>query len=149
MRVPGFDDVLRRIREAGEGRHGQGIGDRQVAEVERKLGVTLPPGYRSFLREFGWLSAAGTEVFGLGEDVPSSLDLRAVAEEAHRVGLPPHAVPFARDAAGAIYCLDTTHSGPYESPVYRWRPEGSADDVLEYMGHDFASWLWMRLAEEP
>lgn len=149
MRVPSFQEVLRRLREAGQGRHGRGVDEQQVAEVERRLGVTLPPAYRSFLREVGWLSSAGTDVFGLGEDISSDRDLRTAAAEARRDGLPPQALPFARDASGEIYALDTTHTGPYESPVYRWRPDASADAALEYAGHDFASWLWLRLAEEP
>jgi hypothetical protein len=40
------------------------------------------------------------------------------------------------------FCLDAAHVGPYESPVSRWAPGGE----LEYVAHDFASWLWMRLA---
>jgi hypothetical protein len=147
VRVPSFDDVLRRLREAGQGRHGTGADERHVAQLEQELRVTFPEGYRSFLREVGWLSFTGTEVLGLGEDVPPGLDIRAVADEAHRGGLPQNLVPFARDASLGIYCLDAAHSGPYESPVYRWQPE-AAVEAAEYVAHDFSSWLWMRLAGE-
>jgi hypothetical protein len=116
-----------------------------VAEAERDLGVALPPCYGIFLRRIGWASTGGISVFGLGSGVPPDIDLRRVI--AWRKDLPGSAVPFARDAAGAIYCLDGSYSGPYESPVYRCEPGASGDKALQYEGHDFASWLWMRLAE--
>jgi hypothetical protein len=147
MRVPGLEEVLQRLREAGDARHGRGAEEREVAEVEQGLGLSLPPGYRSFLLQVGWASVGGIAVFGLGEGVPSDLDLGTVVATARRQGLPRNLVPFSRDEDRAIYCLDATHSGPYESSVSRWHPGASADDALEYAGHDFASWLWMRLAE--
>jgi hypothetical protein len=147
MRVPGLEEVLQRLREAGDARHGRGAEEPEVAAVERSLGLTLPPGYRSFLLQMGWASAGGIAVFGLGEEAPADLDLRTLVAAARRQGLPRNLVPFSRGEGGAIYCLDAAHKGPYESPVYRWHPGASADDVLEYAGHDFASWLWMRLAE--
>lgn len=146
MRVPDIEDVLRSLRDVGDARYGSGAEEHEVAEVEQSLGLILPPGYRAFLLQVGWASARGIAVFGLGEGVPSDLDLRTVVAE-ERPSLPMNAVPFARDEGGAIFCLDAAHSGPYESPAYRWHPEASAEDALEYAGHDFASWLWMQLAE--
>ena len=146
MRVPDVEDVLRSLRDVGDARLGSGAEEHEVAEAERNLGLILPAGYRTFVLQVGWAWARGIVVFGLGEGVPHDLDLRTVVAGA-RPGLPPNAVPFARDVGGALLCLDAVHSGPYESPAYRWHPEAYGGDALEYAGHDFASWLWMQLAE--
>lgn len=146
MRVPDVEDVLRGLRDVGDARHGSGAQEGEVTDLERSLGLVLPAGYRTFVLQVGWASALGIAVFGIGEGVPPDLDLRAVAAEV-RPSLPANAVPFARDESGAVFCLDAAHSGPYESPVYRWHPGASMEEALEYAGHDFASWLWMRLAE--
>ena len=147
MRVPGLEEVLRRLSDTKGARFGRGVEEPEVADTERRLGVTLPPGYRSFLLQIGWARADRVDVFGLGNDVPADLDLRTHAAE--RLDLPANIVPFARDDDGAVYCLDAAHSGPYESPVYRRGSGTSADAAPEYAGHDFASWLWMRLDEPP
>lgn len=149
MRVPGLEQVLQRLLETGDARHGGGADELTVAALERTLGLTLPPGYRSFLRRIGWASVGGTAIFGPAEGVPADLDVRAAVAAARSQGLPGEMVPFGRDSDGVIHYLDAAHSGPYESPVYRWRPERPADDALEYAGHDFASWLWMRLSQAP
>ena len=148
MRVPGLEEVLRRLPDTKGARLGRGVEEPELADTERRLGVTLPPGYRSFLRRIGWATVDRVAVFGLGDDVPADLDLRTRAAET-APDLPANMVPFARDDDGVVYCLDAAHSGPYESPVYRWGSGTSAEAAPEYAGHDFASWLWMRLAETP
>jgi hypothetical protein len=148
MRVPGLEEVLRRLPDTKGARFGRGVEEPEIADTERRLGETLPPGYRSFLRQVGWAVVAGVAVFGLGDDVPADLDLRSRAAETTPV-LPAHFVPFARDDDGVAYCLDAAHSGPYESPVYRSGSGASAEAEPEYAGHDFASWLWMRLDATP
>jgi hypothetical protein len=145
MRVPDVDEVIQRLREVGEASLGDGADDGTIAEAERALGLTFPGGYRTFLRQVGWARVTGLEVLGLGEGVPADLDVRAVVA-GMQGSLPANALPFARDE-GTIFCLDAKHQGPYESPVYRWRPEAPSTDSLEYVGHDFASWVWMRLDE--
>ena len=146
MQVPSFDDLLRRLREMPAGESGTGVDEQEVAEAERELGVSFPPGFRSFLREIGWLAAVETEVFGLGEEISPRMNVRTITAEMRGQGLPSSAVAIARDTAGAVYCLDASYSGPYESPVYRWQPAEATESPLEYVGHDFSSWLWMRLA---
>lgn len=123
-----------------------GIDENALTELEQGLGVTLPGGYRTFLRHLGWLSAPTVEVFGAGADLPSELDLRARSDEARSDGVPPHLIPFAREPGGGIHFVDTSHEGPYESPVY----DGVAGEpsAPAYGGHDFASWMWMHL-EDP
>jgi hypothetical protein len=145
VRVPSADDLIRRIRDVGIGRHGVGIDENTLTELEQGLGVSLPGGYRSFLRQLGWLSAPTVEVFGAGADLPAGLDLRARSAQARSDGVPPHLVPFAREPNGGIHYLDTSHEGPYESPVYDGLAGEPAAPV--YGGHDFASWLWMRIDE--
>lgn len=146
MRVPGIEEVLRRLPDIKGARLGRGVEELELAHTERRLSVTLPPGYRSFLRRIGWAKVDRVAVFGLGDDVPADLDLRTRAAE---LDLPANMVPFARDDDGVVYSLDAAHSGPYESPVYRWGSGTSADTAPAYDGHDFASWLWMRLDEPP
>jgi hypothetical protein len=146
MRVPGLEEVVRRLREIHGARFGQGAEEREVADAERRLGLVLPPGYRSFLLQIGWATEGRIAVFGLGEQVPADLDLNTVALALRRT-LPEQMVPFARDDDGVVYCLDATHSGPYESPVFRCGTPASHDAPPEQAGHDFASWLWMRMAE--
>jgi hypothetical protein len=145
MRVPDVDAVLESLRDLGDARYGDGAEEREIAEVEQRLGLVIPAGYRGFVRQVGWASAGGLEILGLGARVPPELDLREVIADVGE-DLPANAIPFAREE-GELYCLDAAHEGPYESPAYRWDREAPADQALVYAGHDFASWLWMRLAE--
>ena len=72
----------------------------------------------------------------------AEVDLVGATNDARAGGLPANAFVVARDPSIPAFCLDAAHVGPYESPVYGWQVGGQ----LEYVAHDFASWLWMRLA---
>ena len=48
--------------------------DGQIAHVEKRLGIVLPPSYRSFLRRFGHASWFGGAVYGVYNPAPGVVD---------------------------------------------------------------------------
>ena len=134
MRVPGPDELGRRLHGSSGALRGTGASEEVLAEAEKELGGQLPTGYRRYLQEFGWGSAGEVQVLGLGPDVPAAYDLLGVRRSLGDA-LPPDFVPVARDASGVLL-LNLAHEGPYDSPVYRLA------DPPEYLAHDFSSWLW-------
>jgi hypothetical protein len=142
VQVPGIDQVVEQIVAMPGARRGSGASEEEVAVVERWLGASLPPGFRTFLLRVGWLVLPDLEVLGAGADVLPEVDLVGATNDARAGGLPANAFVVGRDPSTPAFCLDAAHVGPYESPVYRWQVGGQ----LEYVAHDFASWLWMRLA---
>lgn len=117
----------------------------QVEDAERRLAVRLPESYRAFLSEFGWGRFADDEIYGLGSDVPSHLDLvrNAVAEQTVMEPLMPHGlVPVMNDGAGNHYCLNTRSFCGNECPVVFWDHELAQD---EFISPSFDLWLITRL----
>jgi hypothetical protein len=144
MRVPGGEEAATRLRAFPDARVGSGATDREIADAELELGVRFPAGYRTFLLGAGWAVAGELRLYGLGEDVPEELDVRVASAAA---GAPSRgrSIPVARDGDDPL-CLDATHEGPYDSPVYRCTAAG-AFRREDYVAHDYPSWLWMRLAQ--
>ena len=146
VRVPSADDLIRRIRDARIGRYGVGIDENALAELEQGLGVLSLCGL-SQLPEAARL-AVSSDRRRVWRRCRSPV--RARPQGTERAGSerrrPSALVSFAGEPNGAIHFLDTSHEGPYESPVYDGRAGEPAAPVYAG-GHDFASWLWMRIDE--
>ena len=137
MRVPGPDEVGRRLQKVTGAHQGTGATEDVVLEAEEQFGGRFPPSYRHYLREFGWGKAGEVQILGLGPGVTPESDLRQVGRQLGP-DLAHGFVPVARDRSGVLL-LNLSHEGTYESPVYR------LGDPPEYVAHDFSSWLWMAL----
>lgn len=74
MSVQDYRTAVEILRHSGIEIFSSGGGsDADVAAIERRLGVLLPPSYKAMLSEFGNLSFEGVEIYGW---VPSGLDAR-------------------------------------------------------------------------
>ena len=86
--------------------------------AERQLGVRFPDDYVSFLREFGALSAAGVQVYGLfdghGDGPPlweSVVDVTKKLRALGQMGTEcPAFVAISDDGTGIYFFLDTSMS---------------------------------------
>jgi cell wall assembly regulator SMI1 len=105
--------------------------EKQIARLEKKLGVKLPGAYRSFLASCGAADIEAQEINGIpGEDEEIGLDLVEFVEEFREgfPGWPDHMIPIMDDGRGGAFCLDL--SGAPTSP---------ADDCpVAYFEHEFA-----------
>ena len=70
-----FEQLCHRLYGYAGLEHARGATDSQIVEVERVLGVKLPDDYVLFLREFGWISLEGLELYGVGDGVPAPWEL--------------------------------------------------------------------------
>lgn len=143
-----FSELTRRLCEFEDVQLAGGATDVEVSGAEEKLGPRVEGTYRDFLRRFGWGSFADIEIFGLGDDVPSHLDLLQVTEsERHELEsrLQPHLVPLSNDGAGNLYCLDTRVSD--EPPVVFWDHEAPSSQTPAVVAAGFATWLIESLVE--
>jgi len=118
----------------------------QTSLAQRLPWGSLPESYRRFLRDFGWVSIDGDEIFGLGADVPSHLDLVRITQSERtqfRPYLPPHLAPLLNDGAGNHYCLDTRRSSGKGRPVVFWNHEHELAEQQDPADEtdDFVTWL--------
>ncbi|WP_437278067.1 SMI1/KNR4 family protein [Sorangium sp. So ce375] len=135
-------DELRTLFDESPSRSvGRGAEDSEVAAAEQRLGIKLDGGYREFLRIYGWGGIGSVELYGLGSDVPSYLDLVCIAESERREmspRLPEYLVPIMNDGGGNLYCLDIRVEEPL---VVLWDHEAGEGQEPSVEGSSFVEWL--------
>jgi cell wall assembly regulator SMI1 len=122
-------DYLRLIEEH-DGELAGPAPEKQIARVEKKLGVKLPGAYRSFLASCGAALIEGQEINGIPGKAEIGLDVVEYTEELREdmPGWPDHMIPICDDGRGGAFCLDL--SAPTSAP---------ADDCpIAYFEHEFA-----------
>lgn len=120
---------------------GRGASDVEICHAEALLALRIPEDYRWFLTEFGWGGAGSWELFGLGVDVPSFLDLVKITQSERsdmRPRLQRHLLPIMNDGGGNLYCLDTSMDAP---SVVFWDHTQNEDQTPEIEATDFLTWL--------
>lgn len=138
------------LRTLGTKDHGSGANEEEIAGAERAIGVQLPEDYKLFLRDLGWGGAGHWELYGLGEDVPSHLDL---VDNTHfhrterQVPVPATLVPIMDDGGGNAYCFDTERTKNGRAPIVLWYLELEEDQVPEDVAPEFASWFQERVQQ--
>jgi cell wall assembly regulator SMI1 len=123
---------------------GIGVTTKEINQAEMSIGVPFSKSYRQFLQEFGWARFAHQELYGLGSDVPSYLELvRNTNAERNqmRPSLLRYLVPLMNDGSGNHYCLDTRMMRNSECPVVLWNHELGEDQHLEFVSDTFDTWL--------
>ena len=154
---------------------GPSLTDRDIANVERQLGVSLPPDYAAFLREhngghpepsvfrvYDEEPPAGSSSYtervlafflGLSRDEYNDL-LDSAKFFENRV--PPELLAVGRDVFGNLICLAV--SGPNRGKIYWWFHEEEAEedepptyDNIYFVANSFAEFLdtLTELPEKP
>jgi SMI1-KNR4 cell-wall len=115
-----------------------------IDRAERALGP-LPPDYRAFLAEFGWIGVGPLEVTGLGAGIPAYLDVVEVTQsERAEGGLPARLVVLANDGYGNLVCIDTASEA-----IALWDHETSGDEGAVPLAETFSAWLLHALRALP
>lgn len=138
-----FDDLATRLAADPNGEFGGGASEAEIDRAAQALGVPIVGGYRAFLRRFGWGGIPGYVFYGLGEGVPSYLDLVAMTQSERTEMFPPiprHLLPIMNNGAGDHFCLDTGASES-EPPIVTWYHEDGPAQDPEHAGSDFVAWL--------
>lgn len=115
-------EFLDEYRDAPAVRWGQGASDDQIDSAVARVG-DLPPDYKVFLRQYGWLEMFGDYVFGLGSELPPWANVVQATEDERTMHdpLPPGHVAIFNDGAGNISCLSTSEvASEGTSRVYVW-----------------------------
>ncbi|WP_152046928.1 SMI1/KNR4 family protein [Aureimonas psammosilenae] len=127
-----FAVALQRLRENGLQPKGLGTYDESdVARLETRLGVRLPPSYRAMLLDFGSLRFEGMEFYGL---VPGGHDAVGIpnvvfATESDRASgaISPAMVHINQSGYGPFFVLDcSAPDDEGEAPVYEIQISGTA-----------------------
>lgn len=82
---------------------GTPVTDKEIAEAEKKLGVSLPKDYIIFLKQYGGLTLNYMEVYGIKGN-PSSVNM-TLAERKHDETIPKTHIVISDVGNGDIYCL--------------------------------------------
>lgn len=121
-----------------------------IADAERRLGVAFPASYRAFLATLGWIEGANVQVNGLGDGVPSDLNLILETERERtdlRPFIPTHLISIWNDGTGSHYCLDLARARDGDCPVVYWEHELDGDQQPETVAKAFEAWLVGRIEE--
>jgi SMI1 / KNR4 family (SUKH-1) len=116
-----------------------------IAKVEEKLGVTFPPTYRRFLREYGGGPFAGCTFYGVFDDdfdAPGAFDVVSETLDLRRESrFPENIVPVYDFGDGDLACLELS-ADRSEAPVIGVTPgfpvEASERDEV---ASDFGTFL--------
>ena len=139
-----IEEALVKLEECGCRRAiPQSLVDESIMlDVERSLGVRLPPSYKKFLitaRDYG---LNFEEFLWPGSD----RDLITTNREEHAAELPDFLVSFLSDGYGTQVCFDTRspdRNGEY--PIVEWEREMLKNEVqeqdLEQIASSFPQWL--------
>ncbi|MBY5920189.1 SMI1/KNR4 family protein [Ferrimonas balearica] len=118
--------------------------EQQVRAFEQRHRLMLPPIYRAFIMELGYLNPGGLELLRLSCPQCPDLDLETLLHKARRRGLPNELLPFVHHD-GQHYCFDLGTPEPEHGVVF-WHPDGEAGmDTWQ----DFEQWVefcWLPLA---
>lgn len=129
---------------SGDKSLGAGCSKEIIFSAEAVLNVKIAGSYRQFLNRYGWADIGSNELYGLGDDMPSHLELVSNTfwerNEAFR-RLPACMVPVYNDGFGNLYVLDTDQIIDGENPIYFWDHEKLPDQSAEYVAASFAIWL--------
>jgi len=147
-----FDQLRDRLYRYASLEHADGASVDEIAQVERRLKISLPGDYVSFLREFGWIGLEGMELYGVGSGVPTHWELCLNVEGERTMFMPfmpTFLIPVMADGAGNHYCLDTSRLEDGRCPVVFWDhedPRGNRQ-IPQVVAASFVEWLWNHLNE--
>jgi hypothetical protein len=114
------------------------VAEKEIVRAEQKLGTTLPPSYRCFLRHFGGGFVFDYEILGLVQESGHWLDIVHVNCLVPRY-IPREYVRFVYAPGNGDYYLDTSRRDALgECPVVIFNPSGEdvpiADSFLDFLG---------------
>lgn len=101
----------------------QGASEEEIRDLERKLGVTLPPSYRELLSRTDGASLYEGKYIIFGTVSSEDRVQEGAADVRSRIqGLPPYLIPVGV-SGNTVYCFDTTDPDNPEYPIVEWQPE--------------------------
>jgi cell wall assembly regulator SMI1 len=145
MSMSDYEEAIRLVNEHPEWLHfpPSGVSEARIAEAEAALGLTFPPTYRRFLKEWGQLHFCAAEYHGLDErgevmEVYSHAVWLTLDSKSDGY-LPEGMVVIYQDGMGGYHVIDTRDTVPGdESPVVYWEPGLSEPHhKLHVFAHDF------------
>jgi cell wall assembly regulator SMI1 len=130
---------------------GAGAPVEAVKFASQALDVHLPDDYQAFLVKYGWARLLRDEFYGVGENVPTHLDLikNTTSERtAFRPYLPMYLVPVLPDGAGNHFCLDVSRSSAGICPVVFWDHEEGETQGPEDIAVSFSDWIVSHISNQ-
>jgi hypothetical protein len=130
-----FSDVVKLLNQAPEMvNHGRPASAIQIEQAEQSLGLLLPPAFKLYLQQWGWLSFGPFEFKGLNSEIS---DFVRFTLAHRRRGLPSALIPVLDHEGDVLECLDTASSP--NVPVVLWDIANSG--VMNVRSASFEVWL--------
>ena len=145
-----FEELCQHLQAFEQKEFGVGASLMEIEQAQQQLGLKFPASYIAFLRKFGWGGVEDLEIFGLGTDVPTHLNLvKLTCSERKEMQpkLPLELLPIMNDGAGNLYCIDTVQIHNNECPVVFWEHECSYRQGTKVVSDNFVMWFSEKLDE--
>ena len=139
-----YREVLRALQDSPDKVVGRGATASEVEAAETMLACRLPNDYKMFLQWFGWGGRDAWEIFGLGPDVPTFLNLVDVTLEERsnfEPRLPAGLLPIMNDGGANLYCLALNETANGIATVVAWDSEGNEEQSPQRVSPSFAKWF--------
>lgn len=137
-----LDEFVRALGARDDAVVGEGAPNEAIDLAEDQLGVTFPRDFREYLKRFGHVEVGHLELFGLGDGIPSYLDIvQVTTSERNEAGcpLPKHLIPVMNDGAGNLYCVLAAGEGA--SGIVLWDHEAGPDQTPETCASSLEAWF--------
>jgi SMI1-KNR4 cell-wall len=119
-----------------------GVPEDSIASAEAELRVLFPPGYKTFLREFGSGYVSSEGIIGMGG--PKHHDVVWMTKELRTrpsKQLPHNLIPIRNDGFGNYDCIDTSKtSSDGEYQIVEYLHEGSSGEYRK-LADNFFDWF--------
>jgi hypothetical protein len=125
-----------------------------VKPAEKYLGVFFPKSYKEFIKDYGYVSFGGLEIYGIidADFVNSSVPDVVWLNYSNRVdfGQPANIIVISDLGDGSYYALDLSQMNDKEEcPVVIWPIGGyEATSKLEVVAPDFGTWFLEKVKEQ-
>jgi cell wall assembly regulator SMI1 len=112
---------------------GDSIDDNRIENFEQQIGYILPLDYKYIIKKHNGITLAGTEIYGLSNELRDNSVDKIYGFEHFEVDnpMPDIFLPFSPDGQGNHYCLDLSNLKDNLCPVVFWQWDIEYDSIAD------------------
>lgn len=140
-------DLLLAIRQDPESEFAEGASELDIQRLQKALGITFPPSYIEFLKNFDGGEFRLVRIFSVAAErgYGRVAEQMAFLQDNVKVFAEGILVPIGDDFGGNIYCFDVEVEQDGEFQIVQWDHENVGDDEPQPVADSFCEFLEFEL----